>query len=817
MKTRYIVIALSVLAAAYSCSKTEQLPAPQKDLVTITAVLPDDEAVKGGDIKTILSWTWNEGDKLTVIGETTEEFTIQPGFTPKKAEFTGAAVKGTKFTILYPGEKALDTDWNQQAQKGNNNLDHLKYQASLNDVDTYTTFAFNAEWAQEHGGSLQQTGVMKLTLDMPAEITHPTLVYVSADEPLFYTGNAVETLSDKIQLKLSDVTIDDGVLVAWLNTAWFNVPVAAGTTLYVTVEGDEKSMSRDVLFSAASELKTGFVNLFTLKGAGWSDEAVNAHYAGGRGTKVSPWIVETKEQLLCMDGDMADGSVRYYKLGADIDLDGVTWTSLNAADPYKKFVNFDGDGHKIKNLGAPMFDVLSGTVKNLVIENANVTGGSTTTAIVANTIQVEGDNVIENVDVNNSSVTASGQVGGIIGEADKPFTMTGCDVVNTSVTGTLAGGVIGFANAQATVSNCTNESSVITAGARYAGGFVGSVAQFESVFSNCSVKDVTVTSTKDRVGGFVGQLQQKALIKDSKAEKVTVTDGTQNVGGFAGVCYGSLTNCWSSGTLTTTLTQNSAQVGGLVAYFQHGIISNCYSTVNIDAKGGQIGGLVGVFQKGTIENSYATGSMKGTYRYVGGLVGIANTADDKVIMNCYSTGDVDANSYTGAFIGGHDAGKLTVTNCYGSGNVTASGFAAGGFIGYIKTADVTIEKCVSWSTAVTAASIGSGNWSSAAFAGVTFPTCTLTDNYRNPALVLTAYWVPEAGYQHANVSATTPLIKQDGTPSTATGLASGQDGYPQFPYHGKVDAEKTLSALASATLGWSADVWDFSGDTPKLK
>ena len=91
------------------------------------------------------------------------------------------------------------------------------------------------------------------------------------------------------------------------------------------------------------------------------------------------------------------------------------------------------------------------------------------------------------------------------------------------------------------------------------------------------------------------------------------------------------------------------------------------------------------------------------------------------------------------------------------------------------------------------------------------------DNYRNPAMVLTAFWVPDATYQHANVSADSPLIKQDGTPSAATALSSGQDGYPHFPYHGKVEAGKTLSALAKDTLGWSADVWDFSADTPKLK
>ena len=138
MKTRYTFIALSILAAAISCTKTEQLElqAPQGDLVTITATLPEDVEIKGGGLKTLLSWTWNSGDKLTVIGETTETFNIKPGFTAKKAEFEGPAVKGSKFTILYPGQSALESDWNTQVQNGNDNMDHLKYEASLADVLT---------------------------------------------------------------------------------------------------------------------------------------------------------------------------------------------------------------------------------------------------------------------------------------------------------------------------------------------------------------------------------------------------------------------------------------------------------------------------------------------------------------------------------------------------------------------------------------------------------------------------------------------------------------------------------------------------------
>ncbi|MBQ1648203.1 MAG: hypothetical protein II047_07060, partial [Bacteroidales bacterium] len=158
-----------------------------------------------------------------------------------------------------------------------------------------------------------------------------------------------------------------------------------------------------------------------------------------------------------------------------------------------------------------------------------------------------------------------------------------------------------------------------------------------------------------------------------------------------------------------------------------------------------------------------------------------------------------------------------ISNCYSSGKVIASTFGAGGFIGLQSSAVGTVTNCVAWGSEVTAGNIASDSWSSAAFSAVAHPLCTITNCYRNPSMALTALWVPAADYNHPDVSPDHPLVKQDGTESTATSTASGQPGYPQFPYHGKVEAGKTLSELASTTLGWDASIWDFSGAMPTLK
>ena len=515
MKTRYIVIALSVLAAAYSCSKTEQLPAPQKDLVTITAVLPDDEAVKGGDIKSILSWTWNDGDKLTVIGETTEEFTIQPGFTPKKAEFTGAAVKGTKFTILYPGDKARETDWNKQVQRGNNNTGHLVYQASLNDVDTYTTFCFNDEWAGEHGGTLKQTGVLKLTLNVPAGITTPSLVTLSADEAIFYSGNSAESASNSIALKIQDYTVTDGEpMVAWFTTSWNEAVVPAETTLYVTVSGNEKSLYRDVFMASEKAMKTGFVNLFTLSGTdGWADDAVNAHYAGGKGTKAAPWIIMNAEQMACMYGDMAAGSTRYFKLGADIDMKDITdWTPLNAEGSFEKRIDFDGAGHTISNFSCSnaasytsFFGVLYGKCYNVKFVNAKIVTDKNGAGILGGYLGTAGKpGEVSHVSV-QGTLSGAGTLGGLFGNV-REATITACSAdVEITATGQNVGGIFGLDAGIVTVTDCWSAGSVVSS-ASIVGGICGDLKTAESALYNCY--STAVVKSQYFIGGIAGRANQ---------------------------------------------------------------------------------------------------------------------------------------------------------------------------------------------------------------------------------------------------------------------------------------------------------------------
>lgn len=279
----------------------------------------------------------------------------------------------------------------------------------------------------------------------------------------------------------------------------------------------------------------------------------------------------------------------------------------------------------------------------------------------------------------------------------------------------------------------------------------------------------------------------------------------------------------------TKKNDKEVSLGGFAGHIEGAAvtISDCSSStaINMTLQGRSVGGFVGVMKGATIERCYATGDVMATYRNVGGFVGLMQPASigPCTIRNCYATGYVKANSYLGGFAGLMDAGESSITDCYASGKVESTSFMAGGFFGIIQSAGLSVTHCAFWGSEVKAVTIGEGNWSSGAFAGVAFPSCTLTGNYRNPNATYTMFWVPGT-YDHADVSATHKLVQRSGespdysyAETTATSVSSGQPGYPQFPYHGHYTAETNLSTLASTTLGWSSDVWDFSGSLPTLK
>ena len=116
--------------------------------------------------------------------------------------------------------------------------------------------------------------------------------------------------------------------------------------------------------------------------------------------------------------------------------------------------------------------------------------------------------------------------------------------------------------------------------------------------------------------GVFGVLAPAASVVNLGVKAVEIT-GTHGVGGLVGFNRGSVTSCYSSGSVSGT-----GGVGGLVGVGGYSSsITTSYSNSLVSGTEGNIGGLVGhIWGDASVIQCYSSGRVSGTYR-VGGLVG----------------------------------------------------------------------------------------------------------------------------------------------------------------------------------------------------
>ncbi len=775
MKTRHFLYLAFAVAALASCEKKE--PAAPNENGNGGGNTPSGIQVNLPSSGPLSVYRWSEADQIR-IGKGV--YTLKNGAGTVSGLFEGTPAEDKFYTIAYPADiTGTDTylaySLTGQRQSGNGSVEHLITTALLEDVTSWENITLSKEWASSKGGIFRSNGVVAFNLTLPADAGALTALTLTASGKTFPVNNSGTVEAESLELQLANVSATAPVK-AYLAVSEKTVDLPAGT-LRLTVEG---ATTYSVLVPQAVKMGAGILTDITL-----SDASAWEAYTPikGEGTQAAPYILQKPENLEQMADLLVKGKTVWFELGADIDMSGIQgWDPLNIVAPYNLAVHFDGKGHTISNFKCDsgiypsFFGALNGTVQNVVFDHAEIDGAG-------------------------KAGVVAGYCGTNLGSADAP------QYVNGTITGV-------------TVKN----SSVKTDS--YAGGIAGQV-YCPTVISDCHVLNTTLSSTGDRVGGIAGQcgvsnFRVGITVKDCTAENITA-DAQKNIGGLIGVSYSDTRNCTASGHLTTNLEYTKeVSVGGLIGHLEIGSAADCSASTVIEmtVNGRAQGGFVGTFKSGKIERCYATGNVTSLQRNVGGFVGLIQAQyESATLENCYATGTVTSNSYHGGFVGLVDGQPFDVLikDCYASGDVIATNFAAGGFIGVQSSTHLQVIHCAAWNANVTAGAYANVNWSSAAFCGVTYPLTTLTGCYRNPAMKLTALWVPAADYSHPDVSPTAPLIKQDGTPTKATSTANDQDGYPQFPYHGHVDPGKTLSQLASSTLGWSSSVWDFSGALPVLK
>ncbi len=244
------------------------------------------------------------------------------------------------------------------------------------------------------------------------------------------------------------------------------------------------------------------------------------------------------------------------------------------------------------------------------------------------------------------------------------------------------------------------------------------------------ISGLYINSTNNSYVGLFGYTGAGATISNLGLTTVQIggTKGSSAnyAGGLVGYNTGSISNCYSTGTVTgasTTAGGLENYTGGLAGYNNGGSISNSYSTAAVTGGaagansdnyvgglvGANDGGLVAGGNAGSITNCYSTGTVTGgsgtlSSNYVGGLVGandggLVAGGNAGSITNSYSTGTVTggANPLSFNFVGGlvgsnYNGGVVgyndgSISNCYSTGTViggsgTASYDYVGGLVEY---------------------------------------------------------------------------------------------------------------------------------------
>jgi len=411
-------------------------------------------------------------------------------------------------------------------------------------------------------------------------------------------------------------------------------------------------------------------------------------------TLYAKWIEREKEVELIHDETelytkiMADLSGNF-RLSADISLKGFTWIPIGTEeDPF--IGTFDGNGYKIMGLkienavnaeSVSLFNeegkeeyvgffryVAGGEIKNLILEDVDISGGRYVGAIAG---------YLENGKITNSSI--SGKIAASSEDSEL-----------------YAGGIVGYM-VGGTVDGCSS-SVEITVGAEgdswdydaYAGGIAGYLTGGGAITGSSNTGKITAGSEQYYVlaGGIAGYLSSS----------------------YNDLYYPSkITNSYNAGEINSSNT-----AGGITGEVSGSVISNSYNTGKITAyseqyvtyAGGITGRLGSIYPGGSeiirskITDSYNTGEIRASSKssdaysgglYSGGIVGFMSSRG--TISNSYNTGKITASAEFptagAAGIAAYVSSGSTITNNAAINKTIDSTLMAGRIVSYIGTYEIS--------------------------------------------------------------------------------------------------------------------------------
>ena len=299
----------------------------------------------------------------------------------------------------------------------------------------------------------------------------------------------------------------------------------------------------------------------------------------------------------------------------------------------------------------------------------------------------------------NGTLSKAGEstCGGFIGYGDSKdvtLTISGCSVdidVNAGALGQRNSCLIGQLSYSSTVtiSNTTVTGNVEGA-QNYFGGMIGRMASTnKTTITNCHFSGKVKGASG--VGGLVGAVEETAVLVVSESSATgTVTNTANNCGGIVG------------------LLASSVEVTG--CHFDGDMVVSGYG-------GGIIGGLGTTVTKCEISRSYTKGTLTASSAYNGGIIGAAQgAAAGQIVEDCWSSMNIVAKGQQCGGIAGTTTSGMTIRNCFTTGDIESKTSGNAGIIGRIAKSS-TVSGCIAWNKNLTCGRTANSLYAPGAIAG----------------------------------------------------------------------------------------------------
>ena len=478
-------------------------------------------------------------------------------------------------------------------------------------------------------------GTSEADLELPDSLTATIRLAASTEEPVLDSGETDENSGSADTVSGSAIGIgktkDTGTgareeITVSLPVTWQSEPEYDGETAGTYSFMPE--LQEGFILTADAELPTitvtvseGVASMLAARGTSisLSNGTEYPETMEGLGTQEDPLRIETAAQLAALAWSVNHDSLPdslpeypYLILVNDLDLSdyddedsyGKGWVPIGgyyneSAEDYGFSGTFDGNHKTIRGLYVERNEryvglfgrIDGGMVKNLTIDDGDVTGYAATGGIVGYLYGGQ----IENC-VFSGSVAGQDSTGGIVGElADAQI--KDCENNGRITGGVGTGGIVGSAasyGGDCGIENCTNTGEVI--GSEGYKGYTG------------------------YTGGIVGSTW--CISVDDCVNIGAIQGGTGvSTGGVAGdIMGGNIQNCVNGGPVSGA----ADMVGGVAGFLSESTIQNCVNYADVSSTANSVGGVAGFADGGVVINCLITGNIIGEVNIIepGGVSGV---------------------------------------------------------------------------------------------------------------------------------------------------------------------------------------------------